>query len=238
LCRHLETDVTEKAPRFKPQPTTPSTPLSARRTVGVRRSGRANEDRRREIVRKTADLFLERGYADVSIDEIISRVGGSKGTIYTWFGGKEGLFEAVVKLLCSGVTIAIVADAKGDIESQLTRIGNSFLAMVLSPPILELHRLMVSMGRTFPSAGKMFFDAGPITAYRTVASWIEAQQRARLIAPADPYQLAVLFLDMIIGEHQLRMLVSLPKDAQSKRIKETVRSAVGLFLNGCRERAR
>lgn len=197
-----------------------------------------NDERQREIVRKTADLFLEKGYAEVSIDDIISRVGGSKATIYTWFGGKEGLFEAVVKLLCSDVTIAIVADVKGDIESQLTRIGNSFLAMVLSPPILELHRLMVSMGRTFPSAGKMFFDAGPVTAYRTVASWIERQQQAGLIAPADPYQLAVLFLDMIIGEHQLRMLVSLPRETQSTKVKETVRSAVDLFLNGCRQRTR
>jgi TetR/AcrR family transcriptional regulator, mexJK operon transcriptional repressor len=197
-----------------------------------------NDERRREIVRKTADLFLEKGYADVSIDDIISRVGGSKATIYTWFGGKEGLFEAVVKQLCSDVTIAIDADTKGDIEAQLTRIGNSFLAMVLSPPILELHRLMVSMGRTFPSAGRMFFDAGPITAYRTVASWIESQQRSGLIAPADPYQLAVLFLDMVIGEHQLRMLVSLPRDAQSRKIKETVHSAVDLFLNGCRRKTR
>lgn len=196
-----------------------------------------NDERRRDIVRKTADLFLERGYADVSIDEIISRIGGSKATIYTWFGGKDGLFEAVVKLLCSDVTIAIDAEPKGDIEAQLTRIGNSFLAMVLSPPILELHRLMVSMGRTFPAAGRMFFDAGPITAYRTVASWIESKQRSGLIAPADPYQLAVLFLDMIIGEHQLRMLVSLPRDKQSRKIKETVHSAVDLFLNGCRRRS-
>jgi TetR/AcrR family transcriptional repressor of mexJK operon len=231
--------VKEKAPpKLKSPGTASPTPQSARRLVRERRGGRMNDERRREIVRKTADLFLEKGYADVSIDEIISRVGGSKATIYTWFGGKEGLFEAVVKLLCSDVTIAIVADATGDIEAQLTRIGNSFLAMVLSPPILELHRLMVSMGRTFPSAGRMFFDAGPITAYRTVASWIESQQQSGLIAPADPYQLAVLFLDMIIGEHQLRMLVSLPKDTQSKKIKETVRSAVDLFLNGCGRRTR
>lgn len=199
-----------------------------------RRGRRVNEERRREIVSMTAALFLEKGYGDVSIDEIISRVGGSKATIYTWFGGKEGLFEAVVKQLCANVTVAIDVDAKGDVETQLTRIGNSFLAMVLSAPILELHRLMVSMGRTFPAAGSMFFDAGPVTAYKVVASWIEGQQRSGSIAPGDPYQLAVLFLDMVIGEHQLRMLVSLPKDAQSKKIKETVRSAVDVFLNGCR----
>jgi AcrR family transcriptional regulator len=233
----LENDVKDKKPqKAKPPGRASSAARSARRTVLTRRGGRMNDERRREIVRKTADLFLEEGYADVSIDDIIARVGGSKATIYTWFGGKDGLFEAVVKQLCSDVTIAIDAEPKGDIAAQLAWIGDSFLAMVLSPPILELHRLMVSMGRTFPAAGRMFFDAGPVTAYRMVASWIEGQQQLGLIAPGDPYQLAVLFLDMIIGEHQLCMLVSLPKDARSKKIKATVRTAVDLFLNGCRAR--
>jgi AcrR family transcriptional regulator len=199
---------------------------------------RLTEERSREIVRMAAELFLEKGYGNVSIDEIISRVGGSKATIYTRFGGKEGLFEAVVKQLCSDVTVAIEIGTDGDIAAQLTRIGRSFLEMVLSPRILELHRLMVSMGRTFPSAGRLFFEAGPITAYKTVATWIEAQQRRGAIAPGDAYQKAVLFLDMLIGEHQLQTLVSASEGKRARRIDATLRSAVDLFLNGCRARAR
>ena len=92
--------------------------------------------RRERIVRLAAPLFLKKGYDNVSIDEIIGVVGGSKATIYAWFGGKEGLFEAVVRQECRDVVMAIHADPAGSLEAQLTEIGHSFLAMVLSPPIL------------------------------------------------------------------------------------------------------
>src|SRR5215470_9660258 len=191
------------------------------------------EARREHIVRMAAPLFLKKGYDNVSIDEIIGVVGGSKATIYAWFGGKEGLFEAVVRQKCEDVTLGIDVDAKGSIESQLAQIGRSFLELVLSPPILEFHRLMVSIGRTFPAAGRLFFDTGPASAYGIVASWIEKQQAAGRIADEDPYRLAVLFLDMLIGEHQLGWLTSVPGAARDDKIDETVRLAVRVFLKGC-----
>jgi AcrR family transcriptional regulator len=194
-------------------------------------------DRRRaRIVRLAAPLFLKKGYDNVSIDEIIGVVGGSKATIYAWFGGKEGLFEAVVRQKCQAVTVAIDVPRKGGLEEQLTHIGHSFLAMVLSPPILEFHRLMVSIGRTFPHAGRLFFTSGPVSAYSIVASWIATHQKHGLIADEDPYRLAVLFLDMLIGEHQLGWLTSVPRAARRAKIDETVRIAVKVFLRGCAAR--
>src|SRR5437899_6049137 len=158
------------------------------------------EQRHERIVRLAAPLFLKKGYDNVSIDEIIGVVGGSKATIYAWFGGKEGLFEAVVRQECSDVTMAIHVDAAGSLEAQLTEIGRSFLAMVLSPPILEFHRLMVSIGRTFPETGRLFYQTGPASAYNLVATWIAKQQACGRIGKDDPYRLAVLFLDMLIGD--------------------------------------
>jgi TetR/AcrR family transcriptional repressor of mexJK operon len=217
-----------------------SSPLARRARPGRRsRQGAAARrletvDKRRErIVRLVAPLFLKKGYDNVSIDEIIGVVGGSKATIYAWFGGKEGLFEAVVRQKCADVTHAIDVDAQGSLEAQLTQIGRSFLTQVLSPPILEFHRLMVSIGRTFPEAGRLFFEAGPVSAYSIVASWIARQQAAGRICDEDPYRLAVLFLDMVIGEHQLGWLTSVPAAARRDKIDETVRLAVKVFLKGC-----
>src|SRR5262245_49962671 len=190
-----------------------SSPVAGRARSRARQAPRRLEtvDKRRErIVRLAAPLFLKKGYDNVSIDEIIGVVGGSKATIYAWFGGKEGLFEAVVRQKCADVTHAIEVDAQGSLEAQLTQIGRSFLAQVLSPPILEFHRLMVSIGRTFPEAGRLFFEAGPVSAYAIVASWIARQQAAGRICDEDPHRLAVLFLDMLIGEHQLGWLTSAP----------------------------
>ena len=189
--------------------------------------------RRERIVRRAAPLFLKHGYDNVSIDDIIEVVGGSKATIYAWFGGKEGLFEAVVRQECQDVTMAIHVDATGSLEAQLTEIGHSFLARVLSPEILEFHRLMVSIGRKFPEVGRLFFETGPASAYNVVATWITKQQREGRIFEEDPYRLAVLFLDMLIGEHQLGRLTSVPRTARREKIDETVRIAVRVFLRGC-----
>jgi TetR/AcrR family transcriptional regulator, mexJK operon transcriptional repressor len=201
-----------------------------RRSAG--RTPESFEKRRDRIVRMAAPLFLKKGYDNVSIDEIIGVVGGSKATIYAWFGGKEGLFEAVVRQKCSDVILAIHVDTTGSLEAQLIEIGQSFLAMVLSPPILEFHRLMVSIGRTFPEIGRLFFQTGPASAYNIVATWIAKQQKDGRIGEGDPYRLAVLFLDMLIGEHQLGWLTSVPRAARRDKIDETVRIAVKVFLRG------
>ena len=211
-------------------------PLARKRArAGARGPGRIEtaEQRRDRIVRLAAPLFLKKGYDNVSIDEIIGVVGGSKATIYAWFGGKEGLFEAVVRQKCSDVVVAMHVDTAGSLEAQLTEIGHSFVAMVLSPPILEFHRLMVSIGRTFPETGRLFFETGPVSAYGIVATWIEKQQKDGRLIDEDPYRLAVLFLDMLIGEHQLGWLTGMPRAARRDKIDETVRIAVKVFLRGC-----
>src|SRR5262249_34939885 len=85
-------------------------PSSSRRArAGARGGGRPEsvDQRRERLVSLAAPLFLKKGYDNVSIDEIIGVVGGSKATIYTWFGGKEGLFEAVVRQKCGEVVMAI-----------------------------------------------------------------------------------------------------------------------------------
>lgn len=193
----------------------------------------ASDARRDRIAHLAAPLFLKKGYDNVSIDDVIAVAGGSKATIYVWFGGKQGLFEAVVRQKCDDVTLAIDIDAGGTLEEQLTKIGHSFVAMVLTPPILEFHRLMVSIGRTFPEAGRLFFRSGPVSAYAIVAQWIERHQKDGRLIEEDPYRLAVLFLDMLIGEHQLGWLTSMPRAAQRAKVDETVRVAVRVFLGGC-----
>ena len=139
----------------------------------------------------------------------------------------------MVRQKCEDVVLAIHTDTTGSLEAQLTEIGRSFLAMVLSPTIFEFHRLMVSIGRTFPETGRLFYQTGPASAYNLVATWIAKQQAAGRIDKDDPYRLAVLFLDMLIGEHQLSALTGMIRTPKREKVDETVRLAVKVFLRGC-----
>jgi TetR/AcrR family transcriptional repressor of mexJK operon len=202
-------------------------------------NGRRRSDAKRDrIVRSAAKLFLDKGYESASINDIIDAIGGSKGTIYSNFCSKEKLFEAVVEQICADVTLQIDTQPGGSAEEQLTRIAESFVAKVLSPDIVRFHRLMTSIGRTFPTAGRLFYNTGPRAAYRIIADWIADQQRAGNIrSDEDPQQLAILFHDMLIGDQQLSWLTSSTSDKErAKRARQKVRLAVRVFLAGCAPR--
>lgn len=208
--------------------------------AAARRGGRLTEARRQEIVALVAPLFLDRGYEQVTIDDIVAHIGGSKRTLYERFGGKAGLFEMVIKEYCAKVHRDLFAgiEQHKDIEKQLVAIGTHFLNMILDPSILEQHRLMVSMGRSFPSVAQMFFQAGPQSAYALIEGWIEKQQKQGKIGPGNAAVLSELFLDMLTGKHQLALLTSSFASTSPSQIAITVKAAAKFFLHGCAPRDR
>ena len=57
-----------------------------------RRPGRPRSERARQaILRAAADLLLDEGTAQVSMDAVAERAGVSKATIYRWWPSKERL---------------------------------------------------------------------------------------------------------------------------------------------------
>jgi len=169
-------------------------PSGTRHVPKERPGNRMTEDRRQEIVRKAAALFIEKGYSNVTIDEIIRLVGGSKATLYARFGGKEGLFETVIKQPCVDVTHALDIDPAGDVKTQLTQIARTFLRSVLNPNILELHRLMVSIGKTFPAVGSFFMNRDLIRPIRSSRNGLRNSRRPAGLLAETPASLRSYFL--------------------------------------------
>ncbi len=60
-------------------------------------------EKREGILAAATEMFLEEGYAGVSVDGIIARIGGSKRTLYAYFGDKDGLFAAIIARLCDEI---------------------------------------------------------------------------------------------------------------------------------------
>src|SRR5687768_3629676 len=58
---------------------------------------RRSEERPREICAAALAVFAEKGFAAARLEEIASRAGVSKGTLYLYFEDKEQLFRAVVR---------------------------------------------------------------------------------------------------------------------------------------------
>ena len=188
--------------------------------------------RREEVVRAAAALFLERGYGEVSIDDIVGRIGGSKGTIYAWFGGKGGLFEVVIRDFCARTTrsMEIEFDESLSIEKQLTGFSSAFLNLILSREGVSLYRLVVANTASFPELARIFYEAGPQAAYGTLAAWIRLQQSRGTIKAGDARQMATLHLDMLAGQHQFASVLGISEENTPAKVASTVQAAVAMFL--------
>ena len=229
LAPHVSNDNAKVTP--PPRKTARKSPA---KPIAARRGGRLTETRRQEIVTLVAPLFLDRGYEQVTIDDIVAHIGGSKRTLYERFGGKAGLFEMVIKEYCDKVHRDLFAGVNQDtdVEKQLIAIGTQFLNLILDPRILDQHRLLVSMGKNFPNVSQMFFQVGPQNAYNLIANWIEKQQKAGKIGRGNATIMAELFLDMLTGRHQLALLTSSFSSTSPEEIDVTVKTAARLFLRG------
>ena len=96
------------------------------------------------------------------MDEVASRAGVSKMTVYRHFGSKEDLFAGVITELGN----KIVAEDLERIfatrpEEALRRFARKMIDIVFDPETVELHRMVVAECRRFPKLGQYFYTSGP-----------------------------------------------------------------------------
>jgi AcrR family transcriptional regulator len=70
-------------------------------------------EKRKLILDAAMSLFAERGYASTSMEQIARRAGISKGLIYNYFSGKEGLLKSIFCDISREMTETFDADKNG-----------------------------------------------------------------------------------------------------------------------------
>ena len=61
--------------------------------------GEKGEKRKQELLRIAHQLFIQKGYEETSIDEIIAEAHIAKGTYYYYFPSKEATLEEVINMM-------------------------------------------------------------------------------------------------------------------------------------------
>ena len=76
------------------------------------------EKTRRLIMDNASRIFLERGFRNVSVEELCRTTGVSKGTFYKYFANREALVEAVLDECFSETELAMVENFRSgkDVE--------------------------------------------------------------------------------------------------------------------------
>lgn len=84
----------------------------------------------RRILDVAVELFAERGFAEVSVDDVAAAAAVTRGAVYHHYASKLGLFRAVAEHVQAGVAdeVARAADAAGDdARAQLVAGSHAFV---------------------------------------------------------------------------------------------------------------
>jgi len=117
-----------------------STPADTPRRPGRPRSERA----RQAILRAAADLLLDEGTAQVSMDAVAERAGVSKATIYRWWPSKERLaLDALLEWAATGSSPRDTGSLRSDllalVRPWVREIRRRPFARVIAALLTEAH---------------------------------------------------------------------------------------------------
>jgi len=206
--------------------------LTAMKTDNRRkREGSRAEKRHNAILDAALKLFLEMGYAAVSMDDIIRASGGSKATLYKQFGNKEGVLAAVVDQLAKQMLKGIpLPDLSGPVPGEaLRRFGLRLSSLAMSDLAIRQHRLAVSSASVYPQAARVWFEAGPNRVLKGLAEYLARETAAGRLRIKDPARAAHMFGGMVLFYHNMRLLIGLPRPSQAE-VKAIVNEAVEVFI--------
>src|SRR4051812_42487279 len=116
---------------------------------------RAEQKARRpiEILDAAFEEFVERGYVATRVEDIASRVGVTKGTVYVYFETKEQLFEAMIRHISVPLEglLARVNQQKGTAVERLQKtIEQIYDLMISDRRLREMMRFVIAEGLRFP----------------------------------------------------------------------------------------
>jgi AcrR family transcriptional regulator len=217
--------------------------LDARNAVRTGRpprelSGEVDE----RILEAARQIFLERGLAGASIDEIASLARAGKPTIYARFPGKEALFTAAVmrNIAANIARFDHYAPTGKTIEERLTSSAVTILQWVLVSDTVDLMRLAIAEARRFPdlasSVHRMARERGAEVIARLLGEAAQSDELATLpaFAPQRLAQTAWLFQNVVVLPLLMRAIFGEKLKTLLAEVEPHVKRSVAFFLAACR----
>jgi TetR/AcrR family transcriptional repressor of mexJK operon len=188
-------------------------------------------DRQRALVDAARDLFLRHGYRGTTLEAIIARAGGSRETIYRLFGGKHGLFGAIIAEVGEQFAASIVAPGAFDLAPReaLTRLGLQLVAIWDTEEGRAINRVVVSEGLAAPDIVDAWYRGATLLSVDALARYLAAQVQAGRLTALDPQLVARQFMMLLIGERAFPLIARdqapAEPDVQVGRCVELILSA-------------
>jgi TetR/AcrR family transcriptional regulator, mexJK operon transcriptional repressor len=192
------------------------------------------EARARALLAEARKLFLEQGYERTNVNELVRHTGGSMATLYRYFGGKAGLFAAMMDEVREELLTPLtrLGSARDTPEAFLTCLGEAFLRLTVSREGVGFFRVLVAETHKFPEL-QQAVGRGFAQLTHHLAGYLDGQVAKGVLALPDTRRAAAQFFEMVKGQAQLLAVMGLGEAPTEPEMRAQVDAAVHLFLHGC-----
>lgn len=189
------------------------------------------KERRRSVIMAAAyELFLEQGYSNVGMTDIIRRSGGSLSTAYELFENKAGLLRAMVTEQFASLheVISNIAATEGPPEEALKATARDFLRILLDPGSIAMLRIIVAESLKDAAFGNCLSESAPERTAVALSGVFSNWRDQGLLDIDDPRQAADSFCALLVHKVQMSALCGVPEpmteEEQTRHIDHVVRT--------------
>jgi TetR/AcrR family transcriptional regulator, mexJK operon transcriptional repressor len=187
-------------------------------------------DKAELIICAAREAFLEKGYDGVSMDEVASRAGVAKQTVYARYASKDALFLAVCESLQGRMLSAISAAESLPIRDRLQQIARELLELLLDPSSLSLSRIALGAPYRFPTLGHSIYGARINKLHEILACILEQAAQDGCLAVSNPRVAAEQFLALVRGELHLHCLYDPSFRPSQVKIEGQIDAGIDCFM--------
>ncbi|WP_185967944.1 TetR/AcrR family transcriptional regulator [Thalassotalea sp. PS06] len=192
-----------------------------------------SEEKRQQIYDAASKLFCDNGFAATSMDLVAKNAGVSKQTVYSHFGSKDELFVATITARCEEFLSTSTASPKdSDPYTTLCQYAEHFLALLLSPEALAIHRICINESTSYPHVSRLFYKAGPERVIAEVRDILAEYKQQNILAIDDIHTAATQFLSVIKGEIWMHKEYNIEKPISMDKVTLYIQNTVRHFLVG------
>jgi TetR/AcrR family transcriptional regulator, mexJK operon transcriptional repressor len=199
--------------------------VSANSPASAEETGNS-EKKRKAILEAAMSVFLKSAYLGSSMDEIAAQAQVSKQTVYKQFSSKESLFVEIVTSMADTAGARVHNDVpelteSGEVADYLQLYAFRQLSVVITPPLMQLRRLVIGEVSRFPELAQVLYERGPQRAIASFAKLIDHLAARGLLTIDDPMTAASQFNWLVMSEPLNRAMLlgdkAIPKQAVLRR---------------------
>ena len=192
----------------------------------------ARQDRRRRMVKAARRIFVEKGYEATSLDDIIAEVGGSRRNVYSDFGGKRDLLDAVVEQIIDEIagTADLPDDQATSPRAWLIAVSTDYVGLMLSPGVISVIRQFTASGGADAEQAGRLWRSGPVRFRDRIEAWLHRQNRLGVLDVPDPGLVARILPEMMRGSFLVELLIGHRREVTAAELRDHVVRTVDFLL--------